>query len=616
MKRLVSGLVGVLAVMCVALSPAAGNQGDNDELPIGLTQEEMTRLNEIGITHISTAPPPGPLRACAEWERSQGVIIRWPLGISVALIAEMSRDIVVTTIVGSESQRTQAISAYTAGGVTMAHTEFMIAPTNSYWTRDYGPWFIFDGLDQLAIVDHIYNRPRPDDDQIPGRLGLFWGMSVYGMDLVHTGGNHMTDGLGRSMSTDLVYDENPGLAAYQVDSIMLAYLGNDYIVLDDVESGGIHHIDCWAKLLNPATILVKDVAAGDPAHNPLDARAAYLSQLTSPWGRPYSVIRVFCPSGTAYTNSLILNNKVFVPTFGSSSDTTALRVYREAMPGYQVLGFSGSWLDDDAIHCRAMGMPDRGLLYIRHTPLATTGDTLNGYPVAVRIRTYSGEPLISDSLKLFYRGKSGQYQSLPLLPTAVPDSFQGFIPAQTAGTEISYYLKAADNSGRVETDPLIGQAWAYSFYINRPPDVTSPDTFTLAAGTHFDYFPQYSDSDDSVISLGYSGYPEWLTVQNDTLTGTIPDTTAVFTLVVHVSDPYSTTQQEVTFVIYRCGDADGVQAINVADAVYLVNYVFKGGSAPEPIEAGDANCDGTVNLADAVYLVNYVFKGGPEPCCP
>jgi len=43
---------------------------------------------------------------------------------------------------------------------------------------------------------------------------------------------------------------------------MLAYLGNDYIVLDDVESGGIHHIDCWAKLLNPATILVKDVAAG------------------------------------------------------------------------------------------------------------------------------------------------------------------------------------------------------------------------------------------------------------------------------------------------------------------------------------------------------------------
>jgi len=119
------------------------------------------------------------------------------------------------------------------------------------------------------------------------------------------------------------------------------------------------------------------------------------------------------------------------------------------MPGYQVLGFSGSWLDDDAIHCRAMGMPDRGLLYIRHTPLATTGDTINDYPVAVRIKAYSGEPLISDSLKLFYRGKSGQYQALPLLPTAVPDSFQGFIPAQTAEPRSAITLRR----------PIIPAAW-------------------------------------------------------------------------------------------------------------------------------------------------------------
>ncbi len=31
---------------------------------------------------------------------------------------------------------------------------------------------------------------------------------------------------------------------------------------------------------------------------------------------------------------------------------------------------------------------------------------------------------------------------------------------------------------------------------------------------------------------------------------------------------------------------------------------------------GDANCDGTLNIADAVYLITYIFKGGPEPCCP
>ena len=67
---------------------------------------------------------------------------------------------------------------------------------------------------------------------------------------------------------------------------------------------------------------------------------------------------------------------------------------------------------------------------------------------------------------------------------------------------------------------------------------------------------------------------------------------------------------------YVCGDANADAAINLADAVYLINYVFKGGPAPDPPEAGDANCDDAVNLADAVYLINYVFKGGPEPCCP
>jgi hypothetical protein len=65
---------------------------------------------------------------------------------------------------------------------------------------------------------------------------------------------------------------------------------------------------------------------------------------------------------------------------------------------------------------------------------------------------------------------------------------------------------------------------------------------------------------------------------------------------------------------YICGDANGDQSVNVADAVYLVNYIFKGGPAPDPVEAGDANLDEQVNIGDAVYLINFIFRGGPEPC--
>ncbi len=64
-----------------------------------------------------------------------------------------------------------------------------------------------------------------------------------------------------------------------------------------------------------------------------------------------------------------------------------------------------------------------------------------------------------------------------------------------------------------------------------------------------------------------------------------------------------------------CGDANGDGRVNIGDAVYLINHVFKGGPAPEPLEVGDVNGDGTVDVGDAVYLINHVFKGGPAPVC-
>lgn len=67
---------------------------------------------------------------------------------------------------------------------------------------------------------------------------------------------------------------------------------------------------------------------------------------------------------------------------------------------------------------------------------------------------------------------------------------------------------------------------------------------------------------------------------------------------------------------YIPGDANGDGTVNIGDAVMLVNYIFKSGPAPDPLDAGDANCDGAVNIGDAVYLIDYIFHGGPPPGCP
>ncbi len=60
-------------------------------------------------------------------------------------------------------------------------------------------------------------------------------------------------------------------------------------------------------------------------------------------------------------------------------------------------------------------------------------------------------------------------------------------------------------------------------------------------------------------------------------------------------------------------NADGV--IDIGDVIYLINYLFLGTSAPEPLAAGDVNCDGIVDIGDVIYLINYLFTGTAPPGC-
>ena len=65
---------------------------------------------------------------------------------------------------------------------------------------------------------------------------------------------------------------------------------------------------------------------------------------------------------------------------------------------------------------------------------------------------------------------------------------------------------------------------------------------------------------------------------------------------------------------YLPGDANGDFNVNVGDAVYLINYIFKNGTpAVFPFWRGNPNGDNSINVGDAVYLINYVFKDGTRP---
>lgn len=79
---------------------------------------------------------------------------------------------------------------------------------------------------------------------------------------------------------------------------------------------------------------------------------------------------------------------------------------------------------------------------------------------------------------------------------------------------------------------------------------------------------------------------------------------------------YSVIVGTLTSPAYICGDVDGVEGINILDVVFLINYKYKGGPAPDPEVAGDVDGIVPINILDVVYLINSIYRDGPDPACP
>lgn len=61
------------------------------------------------------------------------------------------------------------------------------------------------------------------------------------------------------------------------------------------------------------------------------------------------------------------------------------------------------------------------------------------------------------------------------------------------------------------------------------------------------------------------------------------------------------------------GDVDGSGFVDIADLVYLVDFLFRSGPGlPDP-NAADVDASCIIDIADVVYFVLYLFRDGPEP---
>jgi agmatine deiminase len=485
------------------------------DLPKGMSTEEKELLQSgLYVFPNETAgiatPPPVPVRTMAEWEELQALAVTWvsykPIMAQLIHHARQECEVVVICA-DSNAVKVELLNQYALPNLD--NISFLHAPFNSVWMRDYGPNPVYaNEVDSLYFIDWIYNRPRPNDDLVPDAIGSFFNVPVYTTtqapsDLVNTGGNFLPDGMGTAFASELILDENRvgnsyGVSAKtepQIDQIMSDFMGIDrYAKMPVLPYDAIHHIDMHWSLLDEETFLVGEFPAGVSDGPQIEANLQYvLANHMSPFGTPYKVVRIqMPPSATGnfppnapyrtYANMVFVNKTLLVPTYYQQYDTTNLRILREALPGYKVVGINCNSMisASGALHCITKQIGVNDPLLIQHQPLRDVADDYEPFEVQARILHRSGVA----SAQLWYTTDTAQGYSpaTMTLTDAANNTWTGQIPAQQSDATIFYYIAATAQNGKTLTRPLPAPAGYWKFDATFTPTTAvadvSPATLT------------------------------------------------------------------------------------------------------------------------------------------
>jgi agmatine deiminase len=471
-------------------------------LPRGFSEEEKALMEWEHFTMPVTvsgieSPPPYPVRHMAEWEELQALAIAWRSypEILTQIVLHAALEVKVLIFCDTETIKNTAEVGLQVAGANMANVEFVIAPNNSVWIRDYGPNCVYaNGVEDLNFIDWVYNRPtRPKDDALPMAAGSYLNIPVYSTTLspervVNTGGNFMSDGMGTAFASKLILEENMPGNAYGagphteagIDSIFGAYMGLErYIKMETLPYDDIHHIDMHMRLLDEETLLVGEYPTGIADGPQIEANLQYvLDNFNSSFGTPYKVVRILQPpaaNGTypplghyrTYTNAVFVNKTILIPIYEPKYDSVALRIYRENHPGYKVVGINcnGMISAKGALHCitKEIGASDPLLIVHQRIADIENNNDLGDYALSAQIKHRSG---IANAQVFYTIDTTQAYQPIALQNSGNDDIWEAAIPHQPNGSQVFYFISATANSSKSQVKPLAAPQSYYEFTVN------------------------------------------------------------------------------------------------------------------------------------------------------
>jgi agmatine/peptidylarginine deiminase len=365
----------VLAFAAFAAVAAAQQQTYPEGAPIPKDLTPLERMHVLAHplvgTDVPTPPPTGPIHCAAEYEPMDGLLIAWE-GTSgwQAVLRQIAVHVTTTgqariyVYCDTTTERNNVQNTLAAAGCDMSRVELLVRTTDSIWIRDYGPRYIFES-DCRAIVDHTYNRPRPNDDLVPHHFGPARGHRVYELPLVHGGGNYHLDALGRSHSTLLIANENPSLSQQQIHDIWRDYQDVDTTFYTPFPTSvdATQHIDMWVQVFADTGVMVSDWPSNAGSVQDVICDNAALSLAAA----GYTVHRVPARSvggvHYTYTNMVLCNDLALVPSYTQSQvaphNAQALAAWTAALPGKTIVQVDCEALVSAAgvMHCIVMHVP-------------------------------------------------------------------------------------------------------------------------------------------------------------------------------------------------------------------------------------------------------------------
>jgi agmatine/peptidylarginine deiminase len=476
MKTFIAGALVLLSFSSIIYS---------QDLPHQMTEEESAVWQDYihPVNSLFSDPPPSPVRGMAEWEELQGLIITWRSFPNIlSQIVDYAQEEGLVYIICNDSN---SVKNYLQnGGVPLINLVYLVTSSNSIWIRDYGPWTAYSNdADTLNIIDWKYNRPRPLDDVTPVFFADYIGAPIYQTttspyNLTHAGGNLFIDGHGTAFSSKLILNENPGHTEAEIDTIMKKYLGvNRYIKMTTLPYDVIHHIDMHMKLLDEETLLVGEYPAGVADGPQIEANLQYLlDNFKTCFGREYKVVRIpMPPDGNGqyphqggdyrtYTNSIIINKTVIIPTYELQYDTTAIRIYQEAMPGYNIVGINSNAIIPSlgAIHCIVKEVGAFDPVFISHAKMESIVEESDSIKIKAIIKSNAG---LSEANVYWTDNLNNGFQSVPMYYQS-GDTLTASIPPQIDETEINYYISATSNREKTITKPITAPDGYYNFVVS------------------------------------------------------------------------------------------------------------------------------------------------------